>query len=227
MKKIKIIKDGPYLVSGNIPIRELVITNSNGCNTYKKGREIKTDEAYALCRCGHSKNKPFCDGSHKDCHFSGKTTASKKEFSKEAKKYNGKNIFLEDVESLCAFARFCHYGDQNVWDLTEYANTKDEEELAVKLACDCPAGRLVAYDKLSGEAIEPTYEESIVVLQDSSSNCSGPLWVRGGVTIEDEEGSILEKRNRVTLCRCGESQNKPFCDATHVGIKFKDDYFKK
>jgi hypothetical protein len=81
-------------------------------------------------------------------------------------------------------------------------------------------------DKQSGEVIEPAYEESIIVLQDLSGDCSGPLWVRGGVTIEDEEGTILEKRNRVTLCRCGESQNKPFCDATHVGIKFKDDYFK-
>lgn len=227
MKKIKIIKDGPYLVSGNIPLSELVITNSNGSNFYKKGREIKTDDSYALCRCGHSKNKPFCDGSHKDVNFSGKTTASKEEFSKQAIKYTGKNIVLEDVEGLCAFARFCHHEDKNVWDLTEYANTKDEENLAVKLACDCPAGRLVAHDKESGEAIEPAYEESIVVLQDSSCACSGPLWVRGGIAIEDEDGTILEKRNRVTLCRCGESQNKPFCDATHVGIKFKDDYFKQ
>ncbi len=227
MKKIKIIKDGPYLVSGGVPLSELVITNSNGSNVYTKGREIKTDGDYALCRCGHSKDKPFCDGSHRTAHFSGKTTAAKESFSEQAVKYTGENIILEDVENLCAFARFCHHQKQNVWDLTEYSNNRADEELAVKLACDCPAGRLVMYDKQSGQAIEPTYDESIVVLQDLSGDCSGPLWVRGGVAIEDEDGNILGKRNRVTLCRCGESQNKPFCDTTHSGIKFKDDYFKQ
>jgi CDGSH-type Zn-finger protein len=39
--------------------------------------------------------------------------------------------------------------------------------------------------------------------------------VRGGITIESADGVPYEVRNRVTLCRCGRSDNKPFCDASH------------
>lgn len=61
-----------------------------------------------------------------------------------------------------------------------------------------------------------------MLLQDPSRKCSGPLWVRGGILIEDETGAKLETRNQVTLCRCGRSSNKPFCDASHVNSKFND-----
>ena len=50
---------------------------------------------------------------------------------------------------------------------------------------------------------------------------SGPIRVKGGVRLESTDGKLYETRNRVTLCRCGKSKNKPFCDATHVSIKFK------
>ncbi|MFR7812811.1 MAG: CDGSH iron-sulfur domain-containing protein [Butyricimonas faecihominis] len=48
------------------------------------------------------------------------------------------------------------------------------------------------------------------------------LFVRGGIPIDDTEGVRYELRNRVTLCRCGASSNKPFCDGTHVSIRFRD-----
>jgi CDGSH-type Zn-finger protein len=46
--------------------------------------------------------------------------------------------------------------------------------------------------------------------------------VKGGVPVESADGTVYEVRNRVTLCRCGKSTNKPFCDGTHIDVNFKD-----
>jgi CDGSH-type Zn-finger protein len=48
------------------------------------------------------------------------------------------------------------------------------------------------------------------------------LWVRGGIRVESEDGTPYERRNRMTLCRCGKSANMPFCNGSHASIKFKD-----
>ena len=76
-------------------------------------------------------------------------------------------------------------------------------------------------DKKKG-TIEPGFEESISTVQEPSIGMSGPLWVKGGVEIESAKGEKYEKRNRVTLCRCGHSNNKPFCDGTHHLVEFRD-----
>jgi D-arabinose 1-dehydrogenase-like Zn-dependent alcohol dehydrogenase len=57
--------------------------------------------------------------------------------------------------------------------------------------------------------------------------CSGPLWVRGGITVESGDGTRYETRNRVTLCRCGASSNKPFCDGSHAALAFDDGLIDK
>lgn len=62
----------------------------------------------------------------------------------------------------------------------------------------------------------------IGVVEDPALGCSGPLWVRGGITVEAADGKPYEKRNRVTLCRCGASDNKPFCNGSHASMKFDD-----
>jgi hypothetical protein len=78
------------------------------------------------------------------------------------------------------------------------------------------------WDKKSGKALEPEFEPAIVLIEDPAQNCSGPLFVKGGIPIEAADGYQYEVRNRVTLCRCGQSRNKPFCDATHIRVRFKD-----
>lgn len=221
-KKIKIVKNGPYLVSGDIPLSEMNIQINSLGNYYEKIRDIPVEGQYALCRCGRSKNMPFCDGTHHSVDFDGTLTASREPFKDQIKTFEGKNLLLEDAEPLCAIARFCHAGNEDVWTLVENSVDKNDEILAIKLATDCPSGRLVMVDKLTNQPIEPSFEPSIVVLQDPEKNCSGPLWVRGYVKVEDENGAPFEKRNRVTLCRCGKSQNKPFCDGTHIDIGFTD-----
>ena len=60
---------------------------------------------------------------------------------------------------------------------------------------------------------------SIGIVEDPAKRCSGPLWVLGGIAVESAGGEAYEVRNRVTLCRCGASKNKPFCDGTHKKTK--------
>lgn len=214
--KIKITKNGPYLVSKDIPLNQLIITKEKDKYVYRESKIYINNEDYALCRCGRSKNKPYCDGSHHKHNFDGKCTASKENICKMAKTYIGDKYKMEDTEDLCAFARFCHIKNTDSWNLTETASTEEEEELLKKSVGECPSGRLVLYDKKTNKVIEPIYQKEISLIEDPANDCMGPLWVKGNIPIEDEDGNKLEVRNRITLCRCGQSKNKPYCDASHV-----------
>lgn len=218
---IKVTKNGPYLVYGIFDISEKIITvdSDNVSIEYAEGKtfEIKSSPS-ALCRCGYSSNPPFCDGSHAGIGFDGEETASFKPVLEDAKKYEGPNLTLYDNEKLCAFARFCD-ANGSIWNLIFQGSEYSDSE-AVKEANLCPAGRLIIYDK-EGRLIEEKLKESIAVIEDDGLKISGPLWVRGGIRIESSDGQSYEIRNKQTLCRCGQSKNKPFCDSTHRHIKFK------
>jgi len=81
----------------------------------------------------------------------------------------------------------------------------------------------VAWDKATGEAVEPDLPVSIGLVEDPEQQCSGPLWLRGGIAVVSGDGFEYEIRNRATLCRCGQSKNKPYCDGAHAAIKFRAD----
>lgn len=217
---IKILKNGPYIVTGNVPLSEKIIVSKGKINELKDGRKLPQAEEYALCRCGKSKNAPFCDGSHEKVGFNGVEKASRETFEDRAELLEGPDLDLLD-DNRCAFARFCHRENGKVWELTENSNNPKYREEAIIAASECPAGRLVAYDK-TGKAIEPEYEPSIEILQDPEKEASGPIFVKGNIPIESSEGYTYEIRNRVTLCRCGKSRNRPFCDATHISMNYTD-----
>ncbi len=80
----------------------------------------------------------------------------------------------------------------------------------------------MAWDKRTGKAIEPVLPPSINLVEDPQEGCGGPLWLRGGVALVSSDGFAYEVRNRVTLCRCGASQNKPFCDGSHASVHFSE-----
>ena len=80
----------------------------------------------------------------------------------------------------------------------------------------CPSGRLIVWDRATGEAIEPKFEPSIGLIEDTAKQVMGPIWVRGGISVVSADGEAYEVRNRMTLCRCGRSSNKPFCDGSHA-----------
>jgi CDGSH-type Zn-finger protein len=221
--KITITKNGPYVVSGDVPLSiEIITNNKEGYSwDWKKGKTFETTSEYYLCRCGQSANKPFCDGTHTHIHFNGKETASKDPYEKQAQIMAGPTLKLSDAENLCAFARFCDPGGK-IWSLIENTDDPKVRDLVIREAMHCPSGRLTLHDKKTGKEIEDRLSPSIAVIEDPPLKCSGPIWVRGGITIESHDGKHYETRNRVTLCRCGASQNKPFCDGSHASIKFND-----
>lgn len=218
--KIKILKNGPYIATGNVPLSEKIIVSKGEINEFRDGRKLPQAEEYALCRCGESKNAPFCDGSHEIVGFIGTEKASREKYEDRADLFEGPELDLLD-DNRCAFARFCHREDGKVWGLTKNSDNPKFREEAIIAASECPAGRLVAYDK-TGKAIEPYYEASIEILQDPEKEASGPIFVKGNIPIESSDGYTYEIRNRVTLCRCGKSRNTPFCDATHISTKYTD-----
>ncbi|NDV55141.1 hypothetical protein D0T51_05270 [Parabacteroides sp. 52] len=217
-KKIQVLPNGPYLVSGNIPLNQLrFVGDKKGASIdYKEIQKYKTEEPYALCRCGRSKNSPFCDGSHLQ-GFDGTETASHKTYEEMARTIHGQAIDLMDAQSLCAVARFCDTYS-STWNMVE-ENTDPESLEIIKHQCShCPSGRLTAVTK-EGKRIEPELPQEISILEDMAGGVHGPIWVKGGIPVEDTQGNIYPVRNRMTLCRCGKSKNKPFCDGQHMRNK--------
>jgi CDGSH-type Zn-finger protein len=214
--KIKVTNNGPYLISGSVPICEQVITaDEEGIPTeWIQRLKYPVKENCALCRCGHSENKPFCDGTHAKISFDGAETANREDYLDRPDMIEGPNLELRDVKELCASARFCHKSG-GIWNLVPKSEDATNTKTACEEAANCPSGRLVVLDKKTSRTIEPKFEPSISLVDDPEVGVRGPIWVRGGIPVESAEGKTYRIRNRVTLCRCGKSQNKPFCDSSH------------
>lgn len=223
MANVKITKNGPYLVSGGLPLaKEIITTGKEGIPTkWSRGEKFPQQEEYALCRCGHSKNKPYCTGTHAEVDFNGTETALRKSHAEQAEKTEGDGIDLMDAVAFCASSRFCDLGD-GTWKYTEDSKDPKAKKEAIRQACCCPSGRLVMLDKKAGKAIEPEFKQSISIVEDPGANASGPIWLKGKIPLESSDGTVYEIRNRVTVCRCGLSENKPFCDGTHAQTCFND-----
>jgi CDGSH-type Zn-finger protein len=221
--RVTVTRNGPYIVTGDIPLAKQTISvdGEGASETWVEGEAIAHKETYALCRCGASLTKPFCDGAHLRVGFDGAETASREAYVEQAKMMNGPVLQLSDAESLCAFARFCDPHGQ-VWSQVAETDDPQIKSRFVAQVNACPSGRLVAWDKATGQPVEESLPVSIGVVEDPAEDCAGPLWLRGGIAVIAANGFAYEVRNRVTLCRCGASRNKPFCDGSHASIKFQD-----
>jgi CDGSH-type Zn-finger protein len=220
--KVTVTKNGPYLVAGSVPMsRQTIVTDAGGNSIeWRQGEAFELKANCALCRCGQSANKPYCDGSHVQVDFDGTETASREPYLTQAAEQDGPTLVLTDAQALCAFARYCDVAGQ-VWSLVEQAGPEAARLTALEAGL-CPSGRLVAWDPHTKIAIEPEFDPSIGFVEDPAQGVAGPIWVRGRIPVTAADGETYEVRNRVTLCRCGASQNKPFCDASHVSIGFTD-----
>lgn len=221
--RIDILKNGPIMVSGNIPlIRLRVVADENGePYAYEETHRFEPKERYMLCRCGKSDNKPFCDGLHVKHGYDGTTTAPHETYTDNASVIEGDGITLLDSPELCIGARFCHRGG-GVWKLTRNSSDPASKALAIEEAQLCPTGRLTMFDTLAEKVLDADHEPSIALISDPYARCSSAIWVRGYIPLYDENGVEYESRNYYALCRCGASQNKPFCDGMHMRVRFDD-----
>jgi CDGSH-type Zn-finger protein len=218
--RIVVSRDGPYLVEGDVPVaREIIVRDAHDIPvSWKKGMELGSGDC-ALCRCGGSGKKPYCDGTHARINFQGKETAGHETYAECAERIEGPGIDLDDAEELCARLQFCHRAG-GVWNVVELEG-EASCKIVREISHNCSSGRLTAVEK-DGTPSEPVLEKGIGVVEDPKRGMSGPLWISGGIPVIAADGIPYEVRNRVTLCRCGHSQNKPFCDGSHVDIRFND-----
>jgi CDGSH-type Zn-finger protein len=212
---IRILPDGPYVVPAGIPlVRQTIRRDETGFPSgWQEQERYHIEGPYRLCRCGQSRNKPFCDGSHLSAGFDGTETDRNVPYEERARVFHGPDLDLYDAREFCAAARFCDRLE-GAWKLLSHADDPEVRRILEEQVRNCPSGRLMLRDK-SGNSLEPDYEPGIVIIEDPHEEMDGPLWVRGGIPIQSADGSFYEVRNRVALCRCGKSQNKPFCDGSH------------
>lgn len=222
--RVVVTQDGPYAVYGNPPLSQQFITkdSDNFSWTFEQGDIYPMkDECVYLCRCGESKNKPYCDGAHATADWDPTLTAPERPLLDDAETFDGPTLQLTDNESYCVFARFCD-GKGRVWNLVGESDDPQKRDYTIYEANMCPGGRLSAWDKKTGEPFEPHYDPSLALIQDRPQAISAGLWIRGGIPVEREDGYVYEIRNRQVVCRCGQSSNKPWCDGTHASMKFRD-----
>jgi CDGSH-type Zn-finger protein len=214
---IAVQKNGPYLVTGGVPLTRKSIAYSEWHEpmSWRKDAELGAKPSYKLCRCGHSKHKPFCDNTHAAVGLDGTDTAPTEPSAARQEHGRTDRLTLGDDGMLCTRAGFCGNRVTNVWKELEQADDDSRVRFDVIQRIErCPSGRLT-YD-LGDGPIEPDLPRAVAATQD------GPYWVTGGITVTMSDGRVLETRNRVTLCRCGQSRNKPLCDGSHREAKFKD-----
>jgi len=201
---ISLAENGPLLV--------------NGLETFKtsRGERIETRKTIALCRCGASKNKPFCDGSHSGIGFNDAKLADR--VPDRLDRYEGQAITIRDNRGQCSHAGFCTSGLPAVWRASEpWIDPNGADQAAiVRTIRQCPSSAL-AYEH-DGVPVTSFHDRpEIQITRD------GPYAVRGGIALKDVEFGDGVGTEHYALCRCGASRNKPFCDGSHWYAGFHDD----
>lgn len=211
------VEDGPYRVTGVPLVRMRKVAGQDGeVAGWERGAVLRDEGTYDLCRCGQSASKPFCDDAEKTIGFDGAETADRSPTADRRFEYGDGPVVLSDDPTLCARAAFCETRLTDAWALAEETDDPERRAVLTRMVERCPSGRLAYRFPPDSVPIEEELPQEIAVVDD------GPLWVRGAVPIEAADGFEYEVRNRVALCRCGNSKNKPFCDGSHVRTKFRD-----
>lgn len=202
---IEIMENGPLIVSG--------LKNFQN----SKGQALSPKDRIALCRCGESANKPYCDGSHTAAKFSGIREIDKS-LTKE-KIYEGKEISIHDNRVICCHATECVEQLSSVFRLEERPwidPDRAEVETIIEVIKKCPSGAL-SYTINEKHYRDQDREPAIQIAK------NGPYDVSGDVALKVAEGLQPPSKEHYSLCRCGASKNKPFCDGAHRDIDFSDE----
>lgn len=207
-KKIIASKNGPFIAK-NI---DILIDG--------KGKSIDTRYTMALCRCGRSKRQPFCDGSHNDGFMDVKF---ENRCMDRVDVYKGKRITVYDNRGVCSHHRFCVEMLPSVFKRGErmwiHPDEAEPEEI-IKICELCPSGAL-SYGFEDNERINKgvSEDDKITIADEDKHGKNGPYEVNGNIMLVTDDGEKPESENHYTLCRCGRSKNKPFCDGTHLKHK--------
>lgn len=208
--KIACLPNGPYyLILEAVPAEVPFLRRSNG-------EGCATVRAVALCRCGGSANKPFCDGTHSRIGFSDQNPGRGEHAPRKG--YPGRHITIHDDRSICAHAGFCTEELKAVF--REEGDPWIDPDGAAATAiiatiAKCPSGAL-SYSIDGIETRDRGGPPTVTVTDD------GPYAATGGVELAGVEFAAGAPRDHYTLCRCGASKNKPFCDGSHWEIGFRD-----
>ncbi|MGV9383375.1 ferritin-like domain-containing protein [Nonomuraea sp. NPDC003707] len=224
-QRIVVLRDGPYVVYGGVPLRrkrKIVSAENNDALTWKTGEPLETEDTYALCRCGHSSSKPFCDGTHAVIGFDGTESAVMRPYKELQHVHDGVGISARRVGELCVHAAFCIGRTRPIAAMLADTGDSDVRSTVMGRIDHCPSGSYSYALERGGETIEPDLPQAISVLEEEDGLASA-LWVTGKVPVVRSDGRPLEARNRMTLCRCGHSGNKPLCDGTHREIGFREE----
>ncbi|MGI5171552.1 ferritin-like domain-containing protein [Spirillospora sp. CA-253888] len=223
-QKIVVLRDGPYLVYGGVPLKRKrkIVSGAGDALTWRTGETLPTERTYALCRCGHSGAKPFCDGTHARVGFDGTEAAVVRPYRELQHVHDGVGISAQRVGELCVHASFCIGRTRPIARMLDDAQDSDVRSNIMGRIDHCPSGSYSYALRRGGEAVEPDLPRAVAVLEEEDG-LAGALWVTGGIPVHRADGRPLETRNRMTLCRCGHSAGKPLCDGTHRRIDFRED----
>lgn len=211
--KIMPVPNGPlYLIDSQTPEKVENLQNSGGEPIYRIA-------SVALCRCGGSKNKPFCDGTHGPSGFSSENNNPPQNADKR-KDYVGKQIIVHDNRRICSHSAVCIRNLASVFRSGErpWVNADGATvEAVIETVKKCPSGAL----SYSVDGIEHRDQDRKPLV---TVGKKGPYLVEGAIELlEVDNWGYGASKEHYTLCRCGASNNKPFCDGTHIAVKFDDE----
>ena len=204
--KISLMKNGPICLTGGED--DFPVVRS------AEGEDIQAGKKIFLCRCGHSQDKPFCDGAHAGAAYSDENVCE----NDQLQDYEAPGITVHFNRAICSGAAACVRNLPAVFrnageDWIHPAEATIDEVIAT--VGKCPSGALT--HTIEGKtAIKEVDETSVRIVK------NGPYEIKGPVEFDAPKWSRNASRSNFALCRCGKSRNAPFCDYAH-GEKGWDD----
>jgi CDGSH-type Zn-finger protein/truncated hemoglobin YjbI len=188
------------------------------------GEHIPTRPQMAFCRCGGSALKPFCDGTHARIDFTGQKDPSR--VADRHDTYQGTAVTVFDNRGICAHSGFCTDRLSGVFRAHEdefVVPSGARMDDIVRAVRACPSGALsYTFGEVEDrDGVDQIRPPAVEVSKD------GPYRITGGIPLtngegEDEPRNTGVSREHYSLCRCGHSQNKPFCSGMHWYVNFHD-----